>query len=198
MPDVRLGQTARIVSTLMAGVALGLGATYVAANRPPPFGAVRSGPWRAWPGAGTAEIDPYSRAVFARRGQIPLAASSGLRFLATTDGTGAPLDARCAYAVGGSTATAQFWTLSLLDRRGFVEPNPAGRFGFTSSEIVRDAEGGFVIVIDGPARPGNWLPVTGAGPFQLLLSFYDTPLSTALQTGGTVPGLPSITRGACR
>lgn len=182
---------------LLVGIAIGLSATDILTSNHSPIGAMRSGPWSAWPGAGTPDPDPYARAVAARDGHIPLPAGAGLRFLADTDSAGDTLDGRCDYRVGGPTPQAQFWTLTLLDRRGFAAPNAVNRFGFTSAELVRDGAGGFVIEVAAAARPGNWLPSPPQGPLTLMLSAYDTALARGTPSGAGL-SLPTIQKSACR
>ncbi len=196
----KVGTVARLIKllvTLLVGIGLGLALTEVAMSGRPPFGAVRSGAWRAWPGIGTADVDPYARAVMARTGAIPLAAAVGVAFLADRDDAGRVLDGRCSYEIAGPTPSAQFWTLTLLDPTGFPLKTGAERSGFTSTEMVRDAKGGFAVQLAPTARPGNWLPLSGGGPFMLLASFYDTPLTAALEAGAAVPILPAIVRQSC-
>jgi hypothetical protein len=188
----------KLFSTLLAGLLLGLGLTYFTTTTQPLLGAVRSGVWTAWPSSGSPEPDPYSKAVFAREGRIPLAAASGLRFLATRDEDGAALVGSCSYQLGGPTPPAQFWTLTLLGPDGFVPPQAPERRGFTSAELLRAGDGSFTIDVAAQARPGNWLPVSGEGRFTLMLSFYETPLSTAIQTGSPAPPLPTIVKTSCR
>ncbi len=194
----RLSGFLKLAAILLAGTALGLGATHLAVGGQPLLGGVRSGAWTAWPTSGSADADPYARAVFAEDGRIPLAAAAGLLFLAESDDVGAPLDGRCIYSIGGPTPQAQFWTLTRLDSSGFVHATPAQRAGFTSAEIVRDAAGDFDVTAAATAHPGNWLPVPAYGDFLLMLTFYDTPLTTALQTGNPATPLPRIVKQSCR
>ncbi|WP_131115818.1 DUF1214 domain-containing protein [Lichenihabitans psoromatis] len=197
----RLARLVKFVLAVAGGTALGLGATYVACIGQPVVGAVHSGVWTAWPAAGSTQPDPYAKAIFAKHGRIPLAAASGLQFLATTDQDGAALTARCTYSVAGPTPVAQFWTLTLLDPRGGLPDQsptpPLVRAGFTSAELLRGADGGFTIKVARAARPGNWLPAPATGRFILMLSFYDTPPSAALLGGGPVPALPTVVKTAC-
>lgn len=186
-----------LLVSIAAGVALGLAATAFSLRGDPIFGAVRSGAWTAWPAAGTPDADPYLRALLATDGQIPLAGAAGLRFVARTDDTGQPLIGHCSYEVGGPTPAAQHWTLTVLDPDGRRRASTDPRAGFTSSEVVRDSDGSAVVVLARQARPGNWLPTRGDGPFVLMLSVYDAPLVIALTSGGPMPALPAITPGRC-
>jgi len=71
------------------------------------------------------------------------------------------------------------------------------RYGFTSQEIIRRADGTFEITVGPRARPGNWLPSGGIERYVLVLRLYDTPIGVATRTGREAP-MPSITQGACR
>lgn len=190
-------RTFALLISIAAGVVLGLAVTAFGLRGDPPFGMVRSGAWTAWPAAGTPGADPYLRALFALDGRLPLAAAAGLRFVARTDDAGAPLVGRCGYEIGGPTPAAQDWTLTVLDPDGRPRRSAEPRAGFTSSEVVRDSNGDVVIALARQARPGNWLPTRGDGPFLLMLSVYDTPLVTALASGSPAPRLPAITPGRC-
>ena len=63
--------------------------------------------------------------------------------------------------LSGITPAARFWTVTLYDLDGRLVPNAVDRYGFTSQEIARHADGSFEIVIAPRARPGNWLPTGG-------------------------------------
>ena len=88
--------------TLVLGVALGLALTWAAVERGYGFGAVKAGPWTAWPRTGSPDADPYARAVLSRSAEIPLALAEGLTFTATSDSGGVPLDGACRYTLSGA------------------------------------------------------------------------------------------------
>ena len=179
-----------------AGLALGLAASGAILARDPPFGVVAIGPWRAAAKAGSTDADPYTRAALERSGEIPLALGEGLKLVARVDSDGRPLDRRCVYKIGPHTPTARYWTLSLVDRNGFPVENAAGRYGFRSSEILREGDGGFVIYVSALAHSGNWLPIGHVQDFALALRLYDTPL--AASAGGIDKSTaPTIVREGC-
>ena len=175
---------------------LGLGATWFALSRGTAFGGVTIGAWTAWPKSGTPEIDPYARAVVAQTGRLPIGSGDGVAFYASNDDEGRVLDGRCEVTVNGTTPPARFWTLTLYDRDGRLVANSLNRYGFTSQEIIRRADGSFTILVAPRARAGNWLPTAGVDRYVLVLRFYDTPVGVAERTGREAP-MPSVAEGAC-
>ncbi|MEJ0095951.1 MAG: DUF1214 domain-containing protein [Methylocella sp.] len=180
-----------------AGVLLGLCITFATLQHGFGFGAVTAGPWTAWPKSGAGNFDPYARAGLAHSGELPMGASEGVSFIAHDDSAGAAFDANCDYTVSGETPKARHWTLTLLSPGGALLANAADRNGFTSSEILRSADGGFTISLSRSARPGNWLPIGAAKTFILDLRLYETELSPAT-VALDAANLPTIIKGACR
>ena len=195
----------RIVLVCVIGLALGLTASAFALSDLSPFDRARLGAWSLEAHAGSSEADPYTRARLARSGEIPLSIGEGLQLIARADDEGRPLDARCVYRIGPRAPAARYWTLSLVDARGFPVANPAERYGFRSSEILRAGDGEFLITVAADAQPGNWLPIGAPGPFALVLRLYDSPLGgdrrrdRALRRSARDEGrLPMTTRSAAR
>ena len=182
--------------SLAFGVALGLGLTWASIERGYGFGAVKAGPWTAWPRTGSPEADPYARAVLSRSAEIPLGLAEGLMFLATADSDGAALTSACSYRFSGAIAPARYWTLTLGDTRGALVENAAARYGFTSGEILRDSGGRFDISIARAVQPGNWLPIGETKLFSLVLRLYDSPVS-ATAAALERSAMPAIERVAC-
>jgi hypothetical protein len=98
--------------------------------------------------------------------------------------------------LSGVTPAARFWTVTLYDPDGRLVPNAADRYGFTSQEIARNADGSFEIVLASRARPGNWLPTGGIDRFVVVLRLYDTPVGVATRTAKDAP-MPAVTQGSC-
>ena len=182
--------------TFMLAAAIGLGATWLTLNRGVAFGALTVGAWTAWPKTGSLDIDPYARAVIARSGELPTGMGDGVAFYARSDDVGEPLDGRCSFAISGITPAARFWTLTLYDPQGRLIANTVDRHGFTSAEIVRNADGRFTINVAPRARPGNWLPTGGIEQFVLVWRLYDTPIGVATRTTKEGP-MPAIVRKGC-
>ena len=77
---------------------VGLGTTLLALSHGMAFGAFTIGSWTAWPRTGTADIDPYARAVLARTGELPMGSGDGIAFLlrGAKERSGRPFDAQVA------------------------------------------------------------------------------------------------------
>ena len=186
-----------VLYALVLGAVLGLASADWATRGGYPFGGVRIGPWTAWPRAGSTNADPYTRAVNARRGEIPLAVGEGLLLTAAEDDEGRALDAACRYVVAGATPPARAWTLTVAGRGPRDPQRPHVREGFTSTEILRQPDGRFAITLAPDVEPGNWLPSPRAeGPLRLALRLYDTPAAAGI---GSLDRsvVPTITREDC-
>lgn len=164
-----------ILYALGFALALGLGSAYLTLSGEPPFGSVQLGSWRAWPKLGSRDADPYMRAIMARRGDVPLATGEGIALTATHDKDGRRLDASCTYRIGSVMPAARLWTLTVYDENGRFLTSELGRSGFTSAEILRDAEDGFTINLSRDLSPGNWLQLPPSGRFTVALRLYDVP-----------------------
>ena len=179
-----------------AAALIGLGATWLALKEGIAYGGITIGAWTAWPKNGTPGIDPYARAMVARSGELPVGSGDGVTFYARTDDDMRPLDGRCDVTLSGTTPQARFWTLTLYDPEGKLVANSVQRHGFTSQEIIRNAQGNFEITIGPQARPGNWLPTGGIDRYLLALRLYDTPVGLATRSGRDTP-MPSLSQKAC-
>lgn len=181
---------------LIVATAVGLGATYLALTRGAAFGSLTIGSWTAWPKTGTLDADPYARASIARTGQLPVALGDGVSFTAQSDDNGKLLDGRCEVVLSGVTPAARFWTLTLYNVEGALVSNSLNRFGFSSQEIVRHADGSFEIVVAPRANPGNWLPTGGVERYALVLRLYDTAVGVSTKAGREVP-MPAVATRRC-
>ena len=182
--------------TLILAAVVGLGTTWLTLTRGVAFGALSIGAWTAWPKSGSVDIDPYARAIVSRTGQLPVGTGDGVAFYARSDDAGNAFDGRCTFVISGSTPAARYWTLTLYDAEGRPVANTIDRHGFTSAEIVREADGRFAISVAPRARPGNWLPTGGIEQFVLVWRLYDTAIGVATRTTKEGP-MPAIERKGC-
>jgi hypothetical protein len=181
---------------LILAAAIGLGATWMTATRGTDLGTLTIGAWTARPRTGTVEVDPYSRASIARSGELPIGAGDGIAFSTTRDDRKRSLDGRCDVVVSGVTPPARFWTLTLYDLRGRLVANSLQRYGFTSEEVIRGADGSFEVRVASRSRAGNWLPTGGIERYRLVLRLYDTPVGVATRTQRDAP-MPAIATVSC-
>ena len=184
------------VIALSIAAAVGLGLTWRTATKGTDFSAITIGAWTARPRTGTSDIDPYARASVARSGELPVGTGDGVTFLATTDNNGRALDGRCDVVVSGTTPPARFWTLTLYDTNGQLTANALHRYGFTSEEVVRAADGSFELRVAARARAGNCLPTGGLDRYVLAIRFYDTPVGVATRSQRDAP-MPAVTTVGC-
>jgi hypothetical protein len=184
-----------IALAVLVATIVGFSTAWLAVEHGRLFGSVTIGPWTAWPDAGGPHADPYSLALLARSGEVPLGAGEGLAFTAVTDSEGEQLSGDCVYSVSGQTPAARLWTLTAYDAEGRLMVNPARRPGFHSREIMRRPDGRFSITISPDVEPGNWLPTARVERLQLVFRLYDTPLTTATEFVNI--DMPSINRVQC-
>ena len=183
-----------LLAALAIAIAFGVGIASArrAADGSLPFGRIAVGPWTANPSLGLAEADPYTRAALARSGAFPLGQAEGIVFTAATDSEGRPLRAECDYTLAGRMPLARHWSLVPVPRLD-ASDRPTT---LHSGALVRDAEGAFTIRLAWDVRPGNWLAIPPGGPFELVASLYDTPVTREPDLGSV--SMPAIERQGCR
>ena len=189
----------RTAFALVAGIGLalvlGLWSAYVTVRSPAPIDTIEFGIWQAWPNAGTADADPYSRARVARTGEIPLGSGEGLMLLAQTDDSGDPLVSTCDYRVSGQTPPARLWTLTLEDLDGRIVPEQDGVAALGSDVLLRRPDGSFDIGLSARPQPGNWISTEAATSFRVVVRLYDTTARTGAVL--TTLSMPRIARTGC-
>ncbi len=178
-----------------ASLALGLWSAWYAVRSPAPVDTITLGSWQAWPNAGTADADPYSRARLARTGEIPLGSGEGLMLLALNDDAGEPLVASCDYRIAGQTPPARLWTVSLENRDGQIVKERDGVAALGSDMLLREADGTFEIALSQRPQGGNWISTEKATRFRVVIRLYDTTARTG--TAVTTLVMPRITRDRC-
>jgi len=191
---VRLIFQLLLICTLAGGVGLGL--TALAVRNPPPFGLIEAGSWVAIEKEGAPDVDAYALAGLAHRGEAPLSIADGLIFRARNDADGNALSGSCTYVISGVMPSVRVWSLAAFDPEGRPFANKSQRFGYSSSDVTRDASGAIRISLSATAQPGDWLPVAKASPIFLVLRLYDTT-AAAISGGRTAPELPEIRKIGC-
>lgn len=185
----------RLLLTIAVALGIGFGLSAFALNDGRFFGGNAIGPWVSWPDAGTPQPNPYTRAHLTREAALPMGRAEGLQFIATNDSEGRPLDRACTYRLIGHVPVSNFWTLVAVDENWINLAAPDSEPALRSSEIVRDNNGALNIAVGTALAAGNWLEITGEGPFTLALSLYDTTAFSGLGAGNDT--MPVILRRGC-
>lgn len=185
----------RLYACVVGAVLLGLLCSYEVLTHGLGFDVMRIGPWQSAPKSGTLDVEPYTKAMIARSGQIPLGITEGVSFTASRDSEGRALDGHCSYRLAGSEPMARAWTLTILHRNGLpIEGD--GFYSLTSPDIVRLQAGQIEVRLATSARPMNWLTLPTEGSFLIMLRLYDTAVS--LSSGALrIADLPRIEKEAC-
>ena len=189
-----LSHSANALMFAAAVLILGIGSSIYAIESGTRLTTVRSGPWVTWTQAAMRDVDPYTRAHFAKNGSLPISASIAATWEARYDVDGRRLHSSCEYLIEAEPIEATWFNIAVYDDKGLLIPNPADRYSFTSQSIAYNPDGSFFIVLARDARPGNWLPVGGAGRLSLLLTVIE-PRTSAAEARRQ---LPAIRRIGCR
>lgn len=185
----------RLLMSIAVALAVGFGLSYYALTDGRLFGAVSLGPWTTWPDIGAPAPNPYSNGHIAREASLQLGRAEGLRFVATSDSDGDPLDLNCAYRIDGHVPVSTFWTLAAVDADWVNLSVPDTPPSLRSSDVVRTANGALAIHVGTQVRPGTWLELEGSGPFSLVLTLYDTTALSSFAAADVT--MPAITMEGC-
>lgn len=174
----------------------GIWSTRMALDATIGFGAIKLGPWEAFPEAQTVDADPYAKSHRANAGRLLYASAEGLVFTAAVDDGNAPLTGACRYRISGRTPAARIWTL-YSTAAGALPASAQSDLptALNSRTVLRNADGSFDIAVGATAEAGNWLAIPTAGPFRLVLTLLDTP--TAGSSGLIDLAMPDIKKIGC-
>lgn len=185
-----------VLLVLVIAIGAGAASVHLALDAARGIGSVTIGEWTTFPDAGTDKADPYSRARFAREGGLSLGRAEGIAFVAVGDSQGLPLRRECSYLLEGVIPAARFWTLYAADAKRTPLPSVGRRKpALHSRMLLRKDDGAVTISISSRPMPGNWLVLAGSGPMQLILTLFDTPVSTEARVEDMA--LPRLKRTGC-
>ena len=191
-------RTISLILTIMLAVTVGVWSSRFMIARGSTLSTDTYGPWQQWRSIGRESADPYTKAHIVTTGKLRISADSAGIFEARTDSQGARLHSSCNYIVEGANMRGLWWSLAVFDARGKLISNDADRYEFTADTIAPNPNGSFVVTLGRDARPGNWLPTSGAGRLVLVLTVLDP--ATGLSSEERVERnkhLPVITREGC-
>jgi hypothetical protein len=184
---------AKVAASLVAGIALGLGATWMSVVRTMP-GAVVDGPWQTNLLIGSAQSDLYTRAAVALNGIFALNRNEAIYYVATRDSDGAALQGDCRYEVSGRDPEARWWSLTAYGSDEYLIANPTNRYSIDKSSVWRLTGGRFSISVGPRPEPVNWIAATGSS-FSLVLRLFNPAWRVSASPAHAV--LPRIRRIGC-
>jgi hypothetical protein len=111
------------------------------------------------------------------------------------DSDGRKIDSECDYAISGYNPGNNWWSITAYDGAGNLMSNPAARYAYNASNVMRDPTGGYRITLSKDPMPGNWLPVDSDYQVRLILRLHrnlknQTAIDKAI-------GLPEVRRLTC-
>ena len=187
-----------LVMTMALAVVVGIWSSQFLVSRGSPLSTDTYGPWQHWRNLGRDFADPYTKAHIANTGTLRIASNSAGIFEARTDDLGARLHSSCNYVIEGTNMSGMWWSLAVFDSRGRLIANNSNRYAFTADTVAPNPNGSFIVTLGRDARPGNWLPTSGAGRLVLVLTILDP--STGLSDEARAERnkvLPIIRREGC-
>ena len=185
----------RLLAALAAALVLGLGSAYLAVKGAAPADAsVKNGPWETNLSAGATSADIYTRAAVAIGGLLALNKSETIYFNADKDSAGEAFDPACTYRIEGHDPDARWWSVTAYGRDRFLIDTPSKRYSIGKTNVVRTADGAFVIRVSTTAHVENWIASSPDG-FMLTLRLYN-PGASVTTDPSAVP-LPSIAKETC-
>jgi len=187
---------ANIVTFLVLSLVTGLGSAWLLVDTGPGFTGTSEGPWQSWSRIGRATADPYTRAHITRSGRLLVMSKSMLYYSTIRDSDGRKIDSECDYAISGYDPGNSWWSLAAYDGAGNLMTNPAARYAYNASNIMRNSTGGYRISLSKIPMPGNWLPVDSDYQVRLILRLH-RDAGNKISPGEPL-GLPDIRRVACR
>ena len=184
----------KILGVIVAGVVLGVAATWFTVFAGTMAGGVSDGPWKTSLYAGSSEGGPYLRASIAVHGLLALNRNETIYYTAATDSDGNALSGQCLYRLVGRDPPTRWWSITAYGADDFLIPNPAGRYSVSMNSVARRADGTFTITVSKGAAAANWIPVAD-GKFNLSIRLYNP--SSAVAADPQHVALPTIAKVSC-
>jgi hypothetical protein len=185
----------RLLAALVAAVVLGSGSAYVATRLAiRGDAAVQNGPWSTSLVTGGTDADAYTRTLVAITGLLALNKDETIYYNAEKDSAGEALDGNCSYRLEGRDPDARWWSITVYGRDHFLLDTPSQRYSVSKSNVVRAADGAFVVRLSTVEEPRNWIAISPDG-FQLTLRLYNP--GPAVKDDPAAAPLPAIVKESC-
>lgn len=165
---------------------------------------IQNGDWMTSVSTGSSDAGVMPKAAVALGGLLA-STSEDAMYYRLSEIAGEPLSLNCRYRIEGKDYESDWWSITAYGWDNYLIPNPQKRYSFNNENLVRNADGSWVITVAATEQTGNWLPVGPSGAphwrklgdydFDLLLRLY-TPGAAYLDTPQSAQ-LPTVTREAC-
>lgn len=133
---------------------------------------VRNGVWYT-DKFGAEDATALTRAYVAVVGLLALSREETVYYLAHMDEAGEPISSDHVYEIVGSDLPARWWSITLYDADHFLTPNAEGVYSVRSTDMTRESDGSFRVILSKEKREGNWIPMGEGQNMSLLLRMYN-------------------------
>lgn len=134
---------------------------------------IHNGPWYTDKGFGNEDAAALTRAYVAVVGLLALSREETVYYLAHTDEAGEPISSDSVYEISGGDLPTRWWSITLYDADHFLTPNDEGRYSVRGTDIERESDGTFRVVLSKEPKTGNWIPMGEGRNMSLLLRMYN-------------------------
>lgn len=122
---------------------------------------------------GGEDATPLTRAYAAVVGLLALSRKETVYYLAHTDEAGEPISSDNVYEIVGDDLPARWWSITLYDADQFLTPNAEGKYSVRSTDMIREPDGSFRVILSRQKREGNWIPMGEGQNMSLVLRMYN-------------------------
>lgn len=153
---------------------------------------IENGHWRTDATLASPGSSARVRAYLAIVGLMGLPLQETAYYERNTTEDGDPIDANGIYEIRGQDLPARWWSITLYNHDNFLTPNEYERYSVKGTEVAREPDGSFRILLARTPQEGNWIPLGDGYDMTVLLRLYnpDPALAEQLET----VTLPTVTK----
>jgi hypothetical protein len=186
----------KLLLSILVALILGIGTAFIGIRVITRGSAVKNGAWLTNLAVGSKEAGMYTRAAVALTGLFALNKEETIYYRADSDDSGQPLHSGCNYRIEGWDIDTRWWSITVYGGDNFLIPSDINRYAYNGMNVMRKADGSYIIRLSSTPKDGNWLPTGKQGNFSLSLRLYN-PAPVVYENPGTIR-LPHIIREECK
>jgi len=191
---MRLGFFIRLSIFLIVSLTIGIGSARWLIARSAKAIPIQLGSWQSWSDQDVRTDDPYERAHYLLSNRLPPAANQVRVYETERDDEGAAFDSNCVYTLAGPARIPGWWEISAIDSSSGARSGDSERANaISSSQIVSNPDGTFILTIAREPMPGNWISPGDESRFSIAMKLRYSRRD-AIELAAV---LPRITRGEC-